>query len=126
MQVPSREADANVRTKDTSTKYEDEKSSTSVPKMVPVKEDFFDVKEEPETESPGSGHGMPAQACQPSVLENERPHEPEQSQETERPSEPEVLTHSHDIQDNAPQVPWTDVMNELRSVQQSCDTNGVS
>ena len=58
--------------------------------MMPVKEDFFDVKEEFESGSPGSGNGTPAQAGQPSVLENERPHEPEQSQEDERLDEPEV------------------------------------
>ena len=120
MQVPSREADANVRTKAPSTKCEDEASTTSVPKMVPVKEDFFDVKEDIELGSPGSGNGTPAQGGQSSVLENKRPHEPEQSQETERPHGPEVLTPSHDIQDNLPQVPWADVMNEQRSVQQSC------
>ena len=36
MQAPSREADANVRKKDSSAKCEEEESTTSVPKMVPV------------------------------------------------------------------------------------------
>ena len=105
MQVPSREADANVRTKDSSTECKDDDPTTSVPKMVPAKEDFFDVKEEFESGSPGSGNGTPAQVNQPSVLENERPHVPEQSHEAERPHEPEVLTHSQDIHANPPQVP---------------------
>ena len=63
MQAPSR-ADANVRIKVSSTKCEEEKSTTSVPKMVLVKEDFFDVKEEPESGSAGSGDGVPAQVSQ--------------------------------------------------------------
>ena len=60
VQVPSREADANVQTKDPSTECKDDDSATSVPEMVLVKEDFFDVKEEFESGSPGSGNGMPA------------------------------------------------------------------
>ena len=73
-QAPSRGADANVRTKHSSTDCKDEESTTSVPKMVPVKENLFNVKEEFESGSPGSGNGTPAQPSQPSVLENGRPH----------------------------------------------------
>ena len=85
-----------------------------------MKEVFFDVKEELESGSPRSGNGTSAQANQPSVLENERPDVPEQSHKVERPHEPEVPTHSHNSQDDLPQTTWTDVMNELRSVQQLC------
>ena len=54
-------------------KRKDEEAS---PASMPVKEEF-DVKEEPESGSAGSRAEMPAQASQPSVLEDERPHEPE-------------------------------------------------
>ena len=55
---------------------------------------------------------MPAQASQPSVLPQVRPYEPEQSQEQDTP-----VREAHD---KSPQMSWVDVMNELRSVQQSC------
>ena len=62
LSAPNREADANVRTKVSSTKSKYEESTTSVPMMVPVKEDFFDVKEDLESGSVGSGAGVPTQA----------------------------------------------------------------
>ena len=65
---------------------------------MPAKEEFDE----------GSTLEMPTQASQPSVLENERPHEPE------------IPDPNRDTQENSFQVPWIDVMNELRSVQQSC------
>ena len=52
----------------------------------------------------------PTQASQPSVLENERPHEPES----------EFPDPNRDTQENFLRVPWIDIVNELRSVQQSC------
>ena len=40
--------------------------------------------------------------------------------EDERPHESEIPDSNRDTQENFLQVPWIDVMNELRSVQQSC------
>ena len=109
---PTQEADACVRTRNSPVKCKEEASMAS----MPAKEEFdvkeepeeFGVKEEPESESGGSRNGTPAQASQPSVLENERPHEPE------------VPVSNRDTQEAFFQVPWNDVLNELRSVQQSC------
>ena len=116
IQVPSREADANVQTKDTATDCKDD-DSTTVPKMVLVKEEFFDVKKEFESESPGSGNGTPAQGSQPSVLES---HVPEQSHDAERPMSRRSILIVKTSRIIFIQAPWVDVTNELRSVQQLC------
>ena len=64
------------------------------------------------TESGGSRSGMPAQASHPSVGE---------SRELERPHEPDVPVSNQDTQEDFPQVPWNDIMTELRSVsKQTC------
>ena len=61
MQVPSREADANDRTKKSPAKCKEEGASTT---SMPAKEEI-DVKNEPESESAGSRPEMPAQTSQP-------------------------------------------------------------
>ena len=104
-QAPSRGAGANVQTKDPSTECKDDDSTTSIPKMVPVKEDFFDVEGGLGSGPPGSRNAIPAQASQTSVLENERTRVPEQLHETEWPQEPQAPTHDRNSQDNLPQAP---------------------
>ena len=104
MQVPKPEADTNVRTETCHPKCKEDALSVSV--LVKVQQE---VKEEFDSLSGGSRAPLPAQSSQASFREGGQPYEPERHNSRQNDQAATDLV-----------VPWADVMNELRSVQQSC------
>ena len=98
LQAPKPEADANVRTE-----TEDDASNASAASKVQQ-----EVKEEFESISGGSRAPLRAQSRQASFLGSGRPYEPE------RPDVRQTAQAAPELE-----VPWVDVINELRSVQHS-------